>query len=58
MKKNAEAKNLLESYIYVVNDVKEDEDFLKYVREHELKKLISLAEEVIYLHFFILINNK
>ena len=46
MKKNAEAKNELESYIYVVNDAKNDEDFLKYVREHELKKLVELAEEV------------
>lgn len=47
MKKNAEAKNELESYIYVVNDAKNDDDFLKHVRDHELKKLVSLAEEVV-----------
>jgi len=37
--------------VYLVNEAKNDEEFLKYVREHELVKLVKLAEEVIPVNF-------
>ena len=48
LRKNSESKNKLESFIYKVRDLLQEEDFLKHASPIEKDQLNSLITEVFY----------